>query len=500
MSRRRHRTGPCFTPALLVLALAGCAAPAWRQPDVMVPAAFKEGDSAVRTAADGTTWTPARPAEAQPRSEWWRAFGDPALDALVERAGCASPTLDVALARLRQARAQAGVAEADRSPQLGVEAGAQRARAAPAERGLPADTPSAPGTAYRARLSASYEVDLFGRVSSNVAAARLDARGAAAGYRAVLLALQADVAQAYLRLRALDAEQAALDAAVALRAENVQVNERRFALGDIGEFDLSRARTELATARAEAIALGRQRAVSEHALATLLGEAPAQFAQAVRPLARGEAAPVIPSGVPSALLQRRPDVALAQAAMEAANARIGVARSAMFPALVIGANGGGVAETVHDIGSWSAHSWALGALLSMPVVDGGRNRANVARSQAALDEAVGAYRQRVLAAFAEVEDSLAGVRVLAAQAAEVDRALLSAQRSADLARKLYDAGRSSYLDLLDAERALTAVQRQDAVLRGERALAAVALVRALGGGWDAPEAPEVRGAARVAAR
>jgi len=483
MSACKHFAG---LPLLAVL-VAGCAASAFHQPHVDIPAAFKETEGMVKTASDGTTWTPARPAEAQPRGEWWRAFGDAQLDGFVAQAVRASPTLDVALARLRQARALAGVAEADRSPQLGVDAGGQRARAAPVELGLPPESPSVPGTSYHARLSASYEVDLFGRVSSNVAAARADAEGAAASYRSVLLALQADVAQTYLHLRALDAEQATLDDAVVLRDENVRINERRFTLGDIGEFDLSRARTELATARAEAIALGRQRAASEHALAVLLGEAPAQFALAVKPLRDGEALPAIPAGLPSTLLERRPDVAAAQRAMEAANARIGVARSAMFPALSIVAGGGGVTDTIRDIGSYSAHSWALGAVLSMPIIDGGRNRANIERNQAALDEAVGSYRQRVLAAFGEVEDNLAGVRVPAAEAVEVDRALVSARRSADLARKLYDAGRSSYLDLLDAQRALTSVQRQ-AVLRGERALAAVALVRALGGGWDAPRA------------
>jgi multidrug efflux system outer membrane protein len=490
MSARKHIAG---LPLLAMLA-AGCAAPAFRQPQVEVPAAFKEARGAILTAADGSTWTQARPAEAQARDEWWRAFGDAQLDDFVDRAARASPTLDTALARLRQARALAGVTEAERSPQLGVDAGGRRARTAPAERGAAPDAPSAPSTSYQARLSASYEADLFGRIAANVAAARADAAGAAAAYRSVLLALQADVAQTWLQLRALDAEQAALDDAVALREQNVGINEHRFALGEIGEFDLSRARTELATARAEAIGLARRRAVAEHALAVLLGEAPAQFAVAVRPLREGEATPAIPAGLPSTLLERRPDIAAAQRAMEAANARIGVARAAMFPALSIGAGAGGVAGTVRDIGSYGAHSWMLGALLSMPLVDGGRNRANLERSRAALDEAVATYRQRVLTAFAEVEDSLAGVRILAAQAAEVDRALASARRSADLARKLYDAGRSSYLDLLDAQRALAGVQRQAAVLRGERALAAVALVRALGGGWDS--APEERLALR----
>jgi multidrug efflux system outer membrane protein len=197
------------------------------------------------------------------------------------------------------------------------------------------------------------------------------------------------------------------------------------------------------------------------------------------------ALPAIPAGLPSTLLERRPDIAAAQRAMEAANARIGVARAAMFPALNIDAAGGG---TMAEVFSWSSRSWVLGALLSRPLVDGGRNKANVTRSEAALEEAVAAYRERVLAAFAEVEDNLAGVRILAEQGVQVDDAVRSARRSAELARKLYDAGRSSYLDLLDAQRNLAAVERSAVQLRGNQALTSVALIRALGGGWDAPVA------------
>jgi multidrug efflux system outer membrane protein len=172
--------------------------------------------------------------------------------------------------------------------------------------------------------------------------------------------------------------------------------------------------------------------------------------------------------------------------MEASNARIGVARAAMFPALNLGASGGGVAGTFADIFKTSGQTWMLGALLSAPLIDGGRNKANVKRSEAALEESVAAYRQSVLLAFAEVEDNLAGLRILAGQTAQIEDAVLSARRSADLAQKLYDAGRSSYLELLDAQRNLAAVERSAVQLRGNRAVTTVALVRALGGGWDSP--------------
>jgi multidrug efflux system outer membrane protein len=467
------------------LLLSACAAPAFQQPAISTPAAFKEtAYDAVRSAADGSTWKPAQPAESQPRGEWWRAFGDVRLDSLIAQATASNQSLSVAAARVKQARAIAGIAESERIPQVGAGVGAQRARLSPLEAHLAPGTPSAPVTSYRASLSASYEVDLFGRVSSNVAAARSDAGAALATWRSVLLSLQADVAQTYFRLRALDAELATVAQTVRLREESVRVTGRRFELGDIGEFDLSRAKTELATARADAIGLQRNRATAEHALAVLLGQPASSFGAAADPLEAGANLPLIPAGLPSSLLERRPDIASAQRAMEAANARIGVARSAMFPALSIGADGGGVAGSFADVFKWSSRSWLLGAALSAPLIDGGRNRANVARSEAALEEAVGSYRQSVLAAFAEVEDNLAGLRVLAGQGFEVEQALVSARRSADLAQKLYDAGRSSYLDLLDAQRNLATVERSAVQLRGDRAITTVALIRALGGGWD----------------
>ena len=469
-------------PLLAALLLTACAAPEFKQPVIETPAAFKE--SPVVTAADGTRWKQAQPAERQPRGEWWLAFHDEALNGLIAEATRNNANLAVAAARVKQARAIAGVAEADRIPQIGVGVGAQRARASALSLGVPASTAIAPQNTYNASLTASYEVDLFGRVSSNVAAARGDAAAIEANYRSVLLSLQADVAQTYFRLRATDAELATVEQTVRLREESVKVNQRRFDLGDIGEFDLSRAKTELSTTRAEAIGLQRQRATTEHALAVLLGKPAAAYSAGASPLLDSALLPAIPGGVPSALLERRPDIAAAQRGMEAANARIGVARAAMFPALDITASGGGAAGHFSDVFKWSSRSWVLGALLSMPLIDGGRNSANVTRSEAALEESVAGYRQTVLNAFAEVEDNLAGLRILGGQTAEIDEALVSARRSADLAQKLYEAGRSSYLDLLDAQRNLAAVERSAVQLRGNRAVTTVALIRSLGGDWN----------------
>ncbi|MFK3973572.1 efflux transporter outer membrane subunit [Pseudomonas sp. NPDC087358] len=469
---------------LLALALAACAAPEFKQPQVDTPAAFKESSNTPVTAPDGTRWQVARAAEAQPRGEWWLAFNDPDLTALITEAARSNNNLAQATARLKQARAIAGIAEADRIPQIGVNAGVERNQASPLSRGLPSGTPVSPQTIYQANLTASYEVDLFGRVSSNVSAAQADAAASEATYRSVLLSLQADVAQTYFRLRETDAELATLNETVRLRGETLQVVQSRFDLGDIGEFDLSRAKTELSTAKAEAIALQQQRTTNEHALAVLLGKPASSFTSAAKPLNDIASVPQIPTGIPSALLQRRPDIVIAQHTMEASNARIGVARAAMFPALNINGGIGGVGTSLADVFNWSSRSWVLGALMSMPIIDGGRNRNNITRSEAALEESVADYRQHVLVAFAEVEDNLAGLRILAGQAQQTDDAVVSAQRSADLAKMLYESGRTGYLDMIEAQRNLTAVQRTAVQVRGSRAVTTVALIRSLGGGWD----------------
>jgi multidrug efflux system outer membrane protein len=474
---------PRMTALLAALILAGCAAPELRAPQIDVPTAFKESSEPVLSTAEAARWKAAQPAEAQPRGEWWKAFNDATLNQLIDDATAANPSLAAAAARVRQARALAGVAEADRIPSVNADFGGQRGRASATSLGLPAGTPMPVGTSWQGRLTASYEVDLFGRVASNVSAAQADAAAGEATYRSVLLALQADVAQTYFRLRATDAELALLRDTVRTRDENVRINQRRFDIGDIGELDLARAKTELSTTRADAIALERQRAQLEHALSVLLGKPASAFSLQSNPLPESVAVPGIPAGLPSALLERRPDIAAAQRAMMAANARIGIARSAVFPALRLTGAGGFQSEDLSDLFQWSSRTWLIGALMSLPVIDGGRNRNNILRSEAALEESVADYRQSVLVAFAEVEDNLAGLRTLAGQAQAIEDAVATARRSTELANKLYAAGRSSYLEVLDAQRNLATVERVAVQLRGSRATTTVALVRALGGGW-----------------
>ncbi|NEX62420.1 efflux transporter outer membrane subunit [Noviherbaspirillum galbum] len=471
MTRMMHR----FTPLVAALLLAACATPAFQAPEVELPSNFKEA------AADGK-WKPAQPAEAQARGEWWKVFGDARLDALIAEATAANQNLSAAAARVRQSRALAGIAESERIPQVNVQAGAQRGRASAVPLGLPAGTPVPAGNVFQAGLGASYEIDLFGRVAGNVSASQADAAASEATFRSVQLALQADVAQTYFRLLSADAELGLLRETVRLREENVRINQRRFDLGDIGELDLARANTELSTTRSDLLAVERQRAQLEHALAILLGKPPAAFSLETN-LLLAAAMPSIPAGLPSALLERRPDIAAAQRAMIAANARIGVAKSAMFPALRLTAAGGGESADLADVFNWTSRTWLLGVAAALPILDGGRNRSNIARSEAALEEAVAAYRQSILAALSEVEDNLVGLRTLAGQSEAIDSAVASSRRSAELADRLYRAGRSSYLDFLDAQRNLASAERAAVQLRGARASTTVALIRSLGGGW-----------------
>jgi multidrug efflux system outer membrane protein len=452
-------------------------------PQITVPAAYKEAGKDGTPVPEGH-WKPARPSEAAARGNWWTTFDDARLSALEEQAAAANPTLAAASARVKAARSALRASQADRIPQVNLSAGASRSRTAPAQAGLPQDTPVAPGTLLDAGLGVRYEVDLFRRVEASISAAQADANATEANYRSVLLALQADVAQTYFTLRTLDAEIAQLDSTVKLREENVRLIGKRFQAGAVAELDVARSRTELSTVQAEAVALRGRRARVEHALALLLGQPPAGFDFAVSPMADGAVVPAIPPGLPSALLERRPDVSVAQYAMQAATARVGVARSAIFPALALTANGGFASAELDDLFKMSSRSWLIGMVMSLPVIDGGRNKAAITRAEAQLEEAVAVYRESVLNAFADVENQLSDLRTVRDQVAHVDAAVASARRAADLADKRYRAGEDSYLQLLDAQRDLLAIERQAVQLRGTWAVETVDLIRSLGGGWQ----------------
>lgn len=468
-----------------LLSLTACSlAPVLQQPAVEIPAQYKELKPEERGA-----WKTAEPADSVSRGEWWSVFNDPVLNQFEGDAAAANQNLKSAAARVLQARALVGVANAERIPQVNAGFGPTRMKPSAVSQGLPTGTDVPATTIWRGLLTASYEVDLFGRVSDSINAARSDFEASAAAFRSLMLALQADVAQTYFALRETDEEMKLLRDTVVLREESVRLLQRRFDLGDVDEFDLSRAKTELEVARSDAVALERQRAQLEHGLAVLLGKPPAAFDLSSAALATKM--PAIPAGLPSWLLERRPDIAAAQRTMAAANARIGVAKSAFFPLVRLTAQGGFESSELGDLFKWSSRTWVLGPLFgtiaSLPLIDGGRNQANLDRSYAALEESVADYRQRVLVAFAEVEDGLVALRTLAAQADATRDAEASAARAFRIADSRYRAGASNYLDVIDAQRSLLSIQRLGTQIRGARASSTVSLIRALGGGWGAPE-------------
>lgn len=475
-----------LTTLASLLLMAGCSvAPPYRVPDAAVTPAFKEAPkdwhAVVLKGGDGSTWKEAAPAEELARGAWWTVFGDRALDELVEQAMQANQELQVAAARVKESRAMTQAARAGLFPAVDLGAEASRQRPSAVSQGLAPGSQVAAQTVYRAQLGISYEVDLFGRVSSGVVAARAEGQRSEALFQSVRLALQADVAQGYFTLRQLDAEAEVFVAAVRLREEALQLAERRQKAGDIGALDVARARSELANARSDAMTVARLRAASEHALAVLLGKAPAAFSFTPKPL---EAFSLrVPAGLPSSLLERRPDIAVAERAMAAANARIGVAKSAFFPSLTLTGGGGLESGSAGDLLQWSSRTFLLGPLLSLPLFDGGRREGQLAQTRAQYEGQVAQYRQQVLTAFREVEDGLADLRVLEEQVRTQSEGADAAAEAARLSRRQYAEGDVSYLEVIDAERAVLSSRRSSVQLAGLQAVTSVRLIRALGGGW-----------------
>ena len=453
---------------VFLLVLAGCATSLPKvEPEKLppVPPQFKEN------------WTVAAPAEAQPRGEWWKAFADPVLDDLVARAERSNSSIQLAATRLARARAVARVTDAERSPQVSIGASAQRFQ------GIINGNPPGPArNLFSTGIDLSYEVDLFGRLSHASAAAKLDAHASEALLQSARLLIQAEVAQNYLALRALDDERSLVRGTVGAYRETLALTERRWRAGDVAELDVARAATEVAATESEALALDRRRAELEHALAVLVGEVPANFS--IPQSEWKSALPTIPAGVPATVLTRRPDVSAAQNGVMAAQARVGVAKAAWFPNIALTASGGYASPELSDLFKWSSRAWAIGALAALPLFDGGRRKAGVQAASADFDGAVASYREQVLVAFKDVEDQLAALRLLSEQAEAQGRAVASSSRTTALSDARYRAGYVSQLDLLDAQRSELRNRRQALQVRSARYQSTVALVRALGGSWD----------------
>lgn len=452
----------------LLLPLGACSlAPAYAPPKVAAPVAYKE-------TPDG--WTQAAPADAADRGQWWAMFDDPVLDDLEARMDKASPDLAAAVARLDAALAAARESRADLFPTVSAGADVIHARSSGRR---PGATTANEYTDVTVGGSLAYEVDLWGRVRNAVRASKAKAQASESDLANVRLSLQAALAGAYFRLRGLDAQAALLRQTVDAYGRALDLTTTRHDGGIASGLDVNRAQTVLSAARAQISDVARQRAIAEHAIAALVGEVASSFSLA--PVDGLAAAPAISPQSPSTLLQRRPDVAAAERRMFAANAQIGVARAAFFPAVSLGASGGWEA-TSGALFSTPASFWALGPLsAALDLFDGGRRVARVKISRAQYDETAANYRSTVLGAFRETEDALAAAKHLQAQSQDSDDAAAAAQRTLDLALTRYHDGASDYLEVVVAQTSALDAQRSAIATRAARLQAAIDVVRALGG-------------------
>jgi multidrug efflux system outer membrane protein len=460
-------------PAFLALLFAGCAVgPDYQRPPADAPAAFGESGP----------WKIAAPKDDLPRKGWWRIFNDPVLDGLETRAEKANFNLSAALSRVDEARAVARISRADLFPAIALEPSVARDRYS----GNRPVQPGATNPAYTANsitlpVDLSYEIDLFGRARRALESAQALAEAGAAAYQGVLLSLQAEVAQDYFTMRALSAEQAYLASTIEGRRQELALARARRAGGASGDLDVYRAETELATVESSALAVDQRIAELRHALAVLVGTAPESFSIEAAPLDSDP--PAVPAGVPSELLERRPDVAQSERTLAAVNAQVGFAKSAFFPAIGLTAAAGYNSSAFDTLLHWNSREASVVPFASLPIFEGGANLANYQRSKAAYEEARALYRQQVLAALRDVEDGLSDLRYLASQAAVVDEGVVASRKAAELSRLRYLQGAADYFEVIDAERTTLEYEIQATQLRSARFEASILLVKALGGGW-----------------
>ena len=458
----------------VAILLAGCAVgPAYQQPQVEVPAQWKLDEP----------WQVARPDDAAPRGPWWRRFGDPQLDTLMDQALAASPTRAAATARLAQARAGVDLSSAGLFPQVALTTRAARARTS-ANRPLSNyATPnfSAIQNDFTLSFNVAYEPDLWGRVRSSVEAARASAEQSEADWQNVRLVLTTDLAAAYFNLRELDIELDVLAQSIGLQRRALDLASARHELGAASGLDVAQQQALVDSTLTQVDVLRRQRDQFEHAIAALVGRPAPLFALPAN--AGDRTPPAIPLDLPSVVLQRRPDVASAERAMAAANAQIGVARAAYFPSIALGPSIGEDSRVLSRLFDAPSLLWSLGVSLTQPIIDAGRVDANVAIANAGYQLAVANYRRAVLTAMQEVEDGITGSAALDRALVQARQAVASANRVLQIATDRYEGGATAFTDVLAAQQSLLTAQRQQAQLIGQRMLVSVFLVKALGGEW-----------------
>ncbi len=473
--------------AWTAVALVGCSVgPNYVRPAAETPPAYKEAQG----------WKVAEPKDQQPRGRWWSAFNDPQLDALVTQVEISNQTIKAAEARVREARALTQAARAAFFPVVTANASASRSGrgsgagstgATGGSTGATGGEGRSVGNSYNLALDVNWEVDLWGRVRRTVEASEATAQASAADLESAKLSAQALLAEDYFLLRVQDAQIRLLNDTVAAYEKSQQLTRNQYAVGVVGRVDVAQAETQLNSTRAQAIDATIQRAQLEHAIGVLIGKPPAEFSIAVADVPTGF--PDIPAGVPSELLERRPDIAAAERRAAAANAQIGVAEAAFFPSLTLSATGGFQSSLLSHLISLPSRYWSIGAALAQTIFDAGLRRAQTAQAIATYDENVANYRQTVLAGFQEVEDNLAALRILEQEAEVQDDAVKAARESLTIILNQYRAGTANYLAVVVVQATALANERTALTILGRRLTASVVLIKALGGGWDASTLP-----------
>src|ERR1700678_363033 len=471
---------------LAAIALAGCSVgPNYVRPEAPLTAAYKEPPPEI--SKDAGVWKPAHPSDQLLDAKWWELFGDDRLNALEQRVAVANQDLKAADARFREARALVGYARAAEFPTLGVGGAVGALRDSPNQPYFPLPISHATGDS-QLPLDLSYEVDLWGRIRRSVVAAGAQAQASAADLGTVKLTLHAELAIDYFELRSADAQQRLLDETVRVFSDSLELTRARLEGGASPESDVAQAKTQLDTARVQATDITVRRAQYEHAIAVLVGQPPASFGLAAAPL-EPQPPPVIPVGVPSELLERRPDIAAAERRAGAANEQIGIAIAAYYPSLSLNGVAGFESSALNTWFDWPSRLWAVGLSMGETVFDGGRRHAKTEAARAYYDAAVADYRQTALTAFQQVEDNLAALGILEREAVLQDEAVDSAKNNLRLFTDRYVGGRDNDLQVITAQTEYLDNERNQVEISRRRMEASVLLVKALGGGWTAAALP-----------
>jgi len=459
--------------AAMLTALAGCSlAPTYHRPTIDVPASYKEASG---------LWTSAAPADTQSRGDWWQIFNDSTLDGLEQKLDAGNPSLAVALSRYDRAHAYEGELRSGLFPHLGVDGGPSNNRQSN-NRPLRGSNQPNEYDANTAQFSADYEFDFWGRVRNEVAAGNAAAQAASADLASAKLSLQSQLADLYIQLRGYDIQAHILNDSLDAYRKGLVLTQNRMEGGIASGLSVARAKTQLSDALAQAAEVTAQRALTEHAIATLVGVPASKFSLPASDVQIG--LPTIPAEVPSVLLQRRPDIAAAERLTFAANANIGVARAAFYPSFSLSAMFGWQNTGNGSLLTAGNRMWALGPVGALSLFDGGLRRAREREAKASFDEAAGQYRVTVLTAFQQVEDNLSLLSNLSREAHDEDDAAASAQDAATIATNRYSEGIVNYLDVVTAQTSYLQAKRTAEQVRTRRLQASVNLIRALGGGWS----------------